>query len=150
MWPSSTSKFPGIPRERPAGNLLAIGRAPNCQRPYMSQKGRRPIADPGRTSFTGTASTTGSLSGSQKPPHHEPTGGLEPPTFCPNEQLLYHLSYADMCPGKPGAKRKERKKRGGHVTAPGASEENRTPITSLEGWGSTVELHPQIGDPYRI
>ena len=26
----------------------------------------------------------------------------------------------------------------------GAGEENRTLATSLEGWGSTTELHPQI------
>ena len=26
-----------------------------------------------------------------------------------------------------------------------AGEGNRTPITSLEGWGSTVELHPRGG-----
>jgi hypothetical protein len=26
-----------------------------------------------------------------------------------------------------------------------AGEGNRTPITSLEGWGSTVELHPRVG-----
>jgi hypothetical protein len=25
----------------------------------------------------------------------------------------------------------------------GAGEGNRTPTTSLEGWGSTIELHPQ-------
>jgi hypothetical protein len=31
------------------------------------------------------------------------------------------------------------------LTARGAGEGNRTPITSLEGWGSTVELHPRGG-----
>ena len=25
-------------------------------------------------------------------------------------------------------------------------EENRTPVISLEGWGSTIELHPQLVD----
>ena len=25
-----------------------------------------------------------------------------------------------------------------------AGEGNRTPVTSLEGWGSTIELHPQV------
>ena len=28
----------------------------------------------------------------------------------------------------------------------GADEENRTPVVSLEGWGSTIELHPQLVD----
>ena len=28
----------------------------------------------------------------------------------------------------------------------GADEENRTPVISLEGWGSTIELHPQLVD----
>ena len=27
----------------------------------------------------------------------------------------------------------------------GAGEGNRTPITSLEGWSSTIELHPPVG-----
>jgi hypothetical protein len=27
----------------------------------------------------------------------------------------------------------------------GAGEGNRTPITSLEGWSSTIELHPHVG-----
>jgi hypothetical protein len=27
----------------------------------------------------------------------------------------------------------------------GAGEGNRTPITSLEGWSSTIELHPHAG-----
>ena len=26
----------------------------------------------------------------------------------------------------------------------GAGDENRTHVVSLEGWGSTIELHPQI------
>ncbi len=30
------------------------------------------------------------------------------------------------------------------LCAPRAGEGNRTPITSLEGWGSTVELHPRV------
>ena len=32
----------------------------------------------------------------------------------------------------------------------GAGEGNRTLATSLEGWGSTTELHPQIGGEERI
>ena len=28
--------------------------------------------------------------------------------------------------------------------ATGAGEENRTPVVSLEGWGSTIELHLQL------
>ena len=32
----------------------------------------------------------------------------------------------------------------------GAGEGNRTLATSLEGWGSTTELHPHIGGDERI
>ena len=31
------------------------------------------------------------------------------------------------------------------VRVPGAGEGNRTPIASLEGWSSTIELHPHAG-----
>ena len=32
----------------------------------------------------------------------------------------------------------------------GAGEGNRTLVTSLEGWRSTIELHPHIGRSSRI
>ena len=41
---------------------------------------------------------------------------------------------------------------GGHRKArsSGAGDENRTRTTSLEGWGSTIELHPrEAGSCYR-
>jgi hypothetical protein len=39
-----------------------------------------------------------------------------------------------------------------HLTrhyATGAGDENRTRMTSLEGWGSTIELHPHVHDVLR-
>src|ERR1700733_5118864 len=35
------------------------------------------------------------------------------------------------------------------VARPGAGDGNRTRITSLEGWGSTIELHPHVETVYR-
>src|SRR3546814_15951111 len=32
----------------------------------------------------------------------------------------------------------------------GAGDGNRTPVTSLEGWGSTLELHPQLRRQARL
>ena len=31
----------------------------------------------------------------------------------------------------------------------GAGDENRTRMTSLEGWGSAIELHPHVHDELR-
>ena len=31
----------------------------------------------------------------------------------------------------------------------GAGEGNRTPTTSLEGWGSTIELHPPVAHVFQ-
>jgi hypothetical protein len=43
--------------------------------------------------------------------------------------------------GRPGRPRRGRHRLGQRV---GAGEGNRTPVTSLEGWGSTTELHPPV------
>jgi hypothetical protein len=32
----------------------------------------------------------------------------------------------------------------GNITEDGAGDGNRTHVISLEGWSSTIELHPQI------
>src|SRR5689334_10729087 len=36
------------------------------------------------------------------------------------------------------------------VGDPGAGEGNRTPVVSLEGFCSTIELHPRYGPPSRV
>ena len=49
--------------------------------------------------------------------------GLEPPTHCLEGNCSIQLSYR-------------------HIY--GAGDGNRTHATSLEGWNSTIELHPRI------
>ncbi len=48
--------------------------------------------------------------------------GLEPPTYCLEGSCSIHMSYWRMF---------------------GAGDGNRTRVSSLEGWCSTIELHPQ-------
>ena len=50
--------------------------------------------------------------------------GLEPPTYCLEGSCSIQLSYIRMCRG--------------------AGDGNRTHTTSLEGWDSTIELHPRV------
>ncbi len=50
--------------------------------------------------------------------------GLEPPTYCLEGSCSIQLSYWRMFSG--------------------AGDGNRTRVSSLEGWCSTIELHPQI------
>ena len=50
--------------------------------------------------------------------------GLEPLTYCLEGSCSIQLSYWRMCSG--------------------AGDGNRTRVSSLEGWCSTIELHPQI------
>ena len=52
--------------------------------------------------------------------------GLEPPTYCLEGSCSIQLSYWRMLDG--------------------AGDGNRTRVSSLEGWCSTIELHPQIPD----
>ena len=49
--------------------------------------------------------------------------GLEPPTYCLEGSCSILLSYWRIY---------------------GAGDGNRTRVSSLEGWCSTIELHPQI------
>ena len=49
--------------------------------------------------------------------------GLEPPTYCLEGSCSIQLSYWRIY---------------------GAGDGNRTRVSSLEGWCSTIELHPQI------
>ena len=55
--------------------------------------------------------------------------GLEPPTYCLEGSCSIQLSYW-------------------RIYLTGAGDGNRTHTTSLEGWGSTIELHPQIPNKY--
>ena len=50
--------------------------------------------------------------------------GLEPPTYCLEGSCSIQLSYWRI--------------------SNGAGDGNRTRVSSLEGWCSTIELHPQI------
>ena len=52
--------------------------------------------------------------------------GVEPATVGFEVHHSIHLSYGRLCKF-------------------GAGDENRTHTTSLEGWDSTIELHPHIG-----
>ena len=52
--------------------------------------------------------------------------GLEPLTYCLEGSCSIQLSYWRMLDG--------------------AGDGNRTRVSSLEGWCSTIELHPQIPD----
>ena len=52
-------------------------------------------------------------------------GRTRTPDLLITNQLLYQLSYTSI----------------------GASDENRTRVSSLEGWRSTIELHLHIGLP---
>ena len=56
-------------------------------------------------------------------------GGFEPPAHGLEVRCSIQLSYRCLI---------------------GAGEGNRTLATSLEGWGSTTELHPHIGGDERI
>ena len=51
-------------------------------------------------------------------------GGLEPSTYCLEGSCSIQLSYRRVY---------------------GAGDGNRTHVISLEGWSSTIELHPQFG-----
>ena len=51
--------------------------------------------------------------------------GLEPLAYCLEGSCSIQLSYW-------------------RKVKPGASDGNRTHTTSLEGWGSTIELHPHF------
>ena len=55
--------------------------------------------------------------------------GLEPPTYCLEGSCSIQLSYWRIF---------------------GAGDGNRTRVSSLEGWCSTIELHPQILFSHRI
>ena len=55
--------------------------------------------------------------------------GLEPLTYCLEGSCSIQLSYWRMY---------------------GAGDGNRTRVSSLEGWCSTIELHPQILFSHRI
>ncbi len=71
---------------------------------------------------------------SKDPNSLEPTPGIEPGT----SSLPRKCSTAELC--GPTFKADSR-----YILplANGAGDGNRTHTTSLEGWGSTVELHPQ-------
>jgi hypothetical protein len=69
--------------------------------------------------------------------------GLEPLTHCLEGSCSIHLSYRRkqivLLPTPKCAGIFE-------ITNDGAGDGNRTHATSLEGWNSTVELHPLISD----
>ena len=54
--------------------------------------------------------------------------GLEPPTYCLEGSCSIQLSYWRI--------------------SSGAGDGNRTRVSSLEGWCSTIELHPQVHDGF--
>ena len=56
--------------------------------------------------------------------------GLEPPTYCLEGSCSIQLSYWRLLNG--------------------AGDGNRTRVSSLEGWCSTIELHPQIINCYHF
>ena len=56
--------------------------------------------------------------------------GLEPLTYCLEGSCSIQLSYWRMLNG--------------------AGDGNRTRVSSLEGWCSTIELHPQVGSRMAI
>ena len=58
--------------------------------------------------------------------------GLEPPTYCLEGSCSIQLSYWRIFSWQLP-----------HETIRGAGDGNRTHATSLEGWGSTIELHPR-------
>ena len=74
--------------------------------------------------------------------------GLEPLTHCLEGSCSIHLSYRRMCQGKGNA-RYINSHPAPTLTAEmtgqsphGAGDGNRTHVASLEGWNSTIELHP--------
>ncbi len=80
--------------------------------------------------------------------------GLEPPTHCLEGSCSIHLSYRRIsCAPKLGPPREPSRRAAwgkeeqghelnGHCSCAGAGDGNRTHATSLEGWDSTIELHP--------
>ena len=60
--------------------------------------------------------------------------GLEPPAYCLEGSCSIRLSYWRTFKGPRGV---------------GAGEGNRTLVPSLEGWYSTIELHPQAITSYK-
>ena len=65
--------------------------------------------------------------------------GLEPPTYCLEGSCSIQLSYRHMDIKVLAGRRQKNSALSG-----GAGEGNRTLTTSLEGWDSTIELHPHI------
>ena len=60
--------------------------------------------------------------------------GFEPPTYCLEGSCSILLSYWRIYKTLPA-----------HLRRVGAGDGNRTHVSSLEGWCSTIELHPQGG-----
>ena len=76
--------------------------------------------------------------------------GFEPPTFCTSSRHSSQLSYASIENGVPWGIRTLDLLLRRQLLYPaelkariGADDGNRTHVTSLEGWCSTIELHPQ-------
>ena len=57
---------------------------------------------------------------------------LELPTYCLEGSCSIQLSYRRTYDQRTGGRKI------------GAGDENRTHVTSLEGWNSTIELHPPV------
>ena len=67
----------------------------------------------------------------------EPTTGIEPVNLFLTKEVLYQLSYV----GNPYNFKSEIS----NLKLPsGAGDGNRTHASSLEGWSSTIELHPHF------
>ena len=107
------------------GLVCIFGFAENNCSPRSSPRRQRSSAlhlnrsSPGKIVRTSTASVL--LNISEVLARQE---GLEPPTYCLEGSCSIQLSYWRI--------------------SGGAGDGNRTRVSSLEGWCSTIELHPQI------
>ena len=78
--------------------------------------------------------------------------GFEPPTHGLEGRCSIQLSYWTACyrPYSLTTSVYHIRTASENGQKNGAGEGNRTLVTSLEGWGSTIELHPQHGRSSRI
>ena len=74
--------------------------------------------------------------------HHNEPGGFEPSTYGLEGRCSIQLSYRLIC--------KYPLFKGSPPVSGKAGDGNRTHVSSLEGWCSTIELHPHINRGDRI